>query len=84
MRAKSSVKNQGRIYTPEFIVKNILDLANYKDDILEKNIIDNSCGDGAFLRDVVIRYCNAFLSENKNLEELRKQLQKYIIQMQGP
>ena len=25
MRAKSSVKNQGRIYTPEFIVKNILD-----------------------------------------------------------
>ena len=78
IKVKSSVKNQGRIYTPEFIVKNILDLANYKNDILEKNIIDNSCGDGAFLEEVVNRYCESFLSQNKNLAELKKQLQKYI------
>jgi len=78
IKTKLSVKNQGRIYTPEFIVKNILDLANYKGDILEKNIIDNSCGDGAFLKEVVNRYCESFLSQNKNLEELRGQLQKYI------
>lgn len=78
IKTKSIVKNQGRIYTPEFIVKNILDLVNYKNDILEKNIIDNSCGDGAFLKEVVNRYCESFLSQNKNLAELKKQLQKYI------
>jgi adenine-specific DNA-methyltransferase len=78
IKTKLSVKNQGRIYTPEFIVKNILNLANYKDDILEKSIIDNSCGDGAFLKEVVNRYCQSFLRQNKNLEELRRQLQKYI------
>ena len=78
IKIKSSVKNQGRIYTPNFIVKNILDLSGYQNDILKKNIIDNSCGDGAFLQEVVNRYCESFLVQNKNLEELREQLQKYI------
>ncbi|MEK7664677.1 MAG: N-6 DNA methylase [Patescibacteria group bacterium] len=84
-KIKSSVKNQGRIYTPRFIVENILDLASYKDDILKKNIIDNSCGDGAFLKEIVNRYCKVFLSQNENLEELRNQLQKYIhgIEIEG-
>ena len=70
IKTKSSVKNQGRIYTPEFIVRNILDLANYKGDILEKNIIDNSCGDGAFLKEVINRYCESFLSQSKDLIRL--------------
>ncbi|MFH1457151.1 MAG: N-6 DNA methylase [Patescibacteria group bacterium] len=79
-KSKSSVKNQGRIYTPDFIVKNILDLVDYKDGILEKNIIDNSCGDGAFLIEIVDRYCSAFFAKNKKVDigELKKHLHKYI------
>ena len=77
---KSSVKNLGRIYTPNFIVKNILDLANYKDDILEKNIIDNSCGDGAFLIEIVNRYCRAYLAKDKksDIKILKKHLENFI------
>lgn len=74
-----SVKNQGRIYTPRFIVENILDLVGYSDDIIEKNIIDNSCGDGAFLIKVVDRYCKTFLNKNKkDIKKLKGQLEKYI------
>lgn len=78
---ESSIKNQGKIYTPDFIVNNILDLADYRGDVvLGKNVIDNSCGDGAFLREIVDRYCSAFLSKNKrpNLKELKTHLEKYI------
>lgn len=79
--SKNSVKKQGKIYTPDFIVNNILDLADYKGEIvLKKNIIDNSCGNGAFLREIVSRYCSAFLKKNKkpNLKELRTHLEKYV------
>jgi len=77
-KQKLIIKNQGRIYTPSFIVENILDLANYKDKILEKNVVDNSCGDGAFLIEIVRRYCKAFLKNNSNINELKKHLERYI------
>ena len=76
----NDIKNNGRIYTPVFIVTNILDLANYKNDILEKNIIENSCGDGAFLIEIVKRYCDIFIKKyGKNKKDLlKKHLEKYI------
>ena len=79
-KEKKYIKNKGRIYTPDFIVDNILDLAGYKKDVLNKHIIDNSCGDGAFLAEIVKRYCKDFISKygkNKTLL-LKKHLEKYI------
>lgn len=75
-----NVKNNGRIYTPSFIVENILDLAGYQGNILEKHIIDNSCGDGAFLIEVVKRYCTSFTKKHdtKKPKELTLQLEQYI------
>lgn len=79
-KIESGIKNQGKIYTPVFIVNNILDLTGYRGNILKKNVIDNSCGDGAFLKEVVHRYCSAFLKKNKmpNPKELKTHLEKYI------
>ena len=75
-------KRFGQIYTPEFLVKDILDFAGYKSDenILEKHVIDNSCGDGAFLLEVVRRYCKAYsqLHGKKQRKKLSLQLHKYI------
>ena len=48
-------KHKGRVYTPEYIVKIILDMSHYTDNVLEKHVIDNSCGDGAFLCEIVNR-----------------------------
>ncbi|MCL2350113.1 MAG: SAM-dependent methyltransferase [Defluviitaleaceae bacterium] len=56
----SNKKTKGRVYTPNYIVNNILDLCGYEGEgILDKHVIDNSCGDGAFLVEVVRRFCAA-------------------------
>ena len=70
-------KAYGRVYTPQYLVKLILDCTGYTtyDSIVEKHIIDNSCGDGAFLIEVVKRYCECF---DGTSEELKKHLQTYI------
>lgn len=74
-----SVKKNGRVYTPKNIVNEILNSTNYYGkNILEKHIIDNSCGDGAFLKEIVKRYCDEYLLESDNLLGLKKQLEKYI------
>lgn len=45
-----AVKKHGRVYTPNFLVCTILDFGGYHSKkILRKHVIDNSCGDGAFL-----------------------------------
>ncbi len=72
-------KENGRIYTPVYIVNNILDLSNYYGkSILKKHIIDNSCGDGAFLCKIVERYCTVAIDNNMTLSELKNDLEIYI------
>lgn len=78
-KSTSIIKERGRIYTPKFIVRNILDIAKYNTNIIGKNIIDNSCGDGAFLIEIVKRYCDSFTKTyGKNNELLKSHLEKYI------
>lgn len=76
---KNPKKFRGRIYTPKYIVNNILDMAHYYGTaILGKHIIDNSCGDGAFLCEIVERYCQVATENEVNAFELKKQLETYI------
>ncbi len=83
MKAKalaiSTEKLSGQFYTPEFIVNNVLDLSGYYGQtILKKHVIDNSCGDGAFLIAIADRYCREFLKNNDNLNELSEELSIFI------
>lgn len=76
---KNVVKSRGKVYTPNHIVKNVCDLANYKSgNINKKHVIDNSCGDGAFLDEIVERYILDYLMVDNDLLELKKQLETYI------
>ena len=74
------VKNMGGVYTPSSIVREMLDyLAFAGTDILSKHIMENSCGDGAFLSEIVHRYCKAFTSvANNDLARLKHDLETYI------
>ncbi len=76
------VKQNGSVYTPEYLVQSILDYTGYYGDkILEKHVIDNSCGDGAFLKEIVKRYSTEYLKINNNIfaiEGLKNDLEKYI------
>ena len=74
------IKHYGQIFTPEYLVDNILDTASYQGmDILQKHCMDNSCGDGAFLCKIISRYAAAYLSQNPaNLVGLKHELETYI------
>lgn len=57
----NKTKENGVVYTPNYIVKLILDQTEYEGNkILGKHVIDNSCGDGAFLVEIVNRYMQEF------------------------
>lgn len=73
-------KNLGQIFTPEYLVRDILDIANYQtsSDILGKHVIDNSCGDGAFLVEVVQRYYNAAKEAGIGIAVIKRELETYI------
>ncbi len=72
-------KNIGQVFTPQYIVEEMLDYSGYLNkNILQKHVIDNSCGDGAFLRIIVKRYCEEALKENISLDQLKNELEKYI------
>ena len=74
-----AVKQHGRVYTPNYLVKVILDFGGYdKPTILKKHVIDNSCGDGAFLTEIVRRYCAFFLTQKQDLSKLKHELETYI------
>ncbi len=75
----NSVKHHGRVYTPDYLVRTILDFGNYNGkDIVGKHVIDNSCGDGAFLKEIVKRYCSVFLEHNSDLPKLKSDLETHI------
>ncbi|MDR0485203.1 MAG: N-6 DNA methylase [Elusimicrobiota bacterium] len=75
----NAIKTSGKVYTPSFIVGNMLDFIGYSGkQILKKHIIDNSCGDGAFLIGIVERYCKEFLKQSGNLKKLKTELENYI------
>jgi len=72
-------KHIGQVFTPEYIVTEMLDYIGYFGNaILEKHIIDNSCGDGAFLRVVVSRYVDAALSKGLSTETIKEHLSTHI------
>jgi adenine-specific DNA-methyltransferase len=74
MQTKHKIKNEGQIFTPAYLVSDMLDFARYRGyEILNKHIMENSCGDGAFLTEIVCRYCSVFPRES-----LKSELETFI------
>lgn len=73
-----NIKHSGQVFTPDYLVDNILDIAGYTKDILNKHIIDNSCGDGAFLCNIVSRYISRCVIKNISTDIIRNDLETYI------
>lgn len=81
MPINKKVKTKGVVYTPSFWVDIILDQAGYYGkEILQKHVIDNSCGNGVFLKEIVKRYIEVYFIHNteNNLERLKNELETYI------
>ncbi len=70
---------KGQIFTPSFLVKEMLDIASYQGrEILQKHVMDNSCGDGAFLCEAVRRYCFQYQALHGGNSGLKEGLEKFI------
>ena len=72
-------KVKGQVFTPAVMVSAMLDWCGYYgSQILGRHVADNSCGDGAFLVQVVCRYLEAARAEGLNDMTIRRHLQIYI------
>ena len=73
------IKHRGKIFTPDYLVEDILDQGHYfSGNINKKHAIDNSCGDGQFMIHIVDRYCKDFLTRNNDLKSLKNELETFI------
>ena len=72
-------KTLGQVFTPDWIVIEILDLVGFKDEnILNNKIIDPACGDGAFLKIIVKRIIEKGQDLNYSINEIKKQLEETV------
>ena len=72
-------KQAGQVFTPLYLVCDILNAAGYvENNIRKKHIIDNSCGNGAFLSVIVQRYIIDFMKESNDATLLKSELETYI------
>lgn len=73
------VKHSGQVFTPDYLVTFILDEAGYRGQgILRRHCIDNSCGDGAFLCEIVRRYCTEYTKIHGSTQGLQAEVRHYI------
>ena len=68
-------KSLGQVYTPDWIVDEILENVGYgAERILTSTILEPSCGDGAFLKRIV----SLFMQEAKKKKLSEKQIKQKI------
>jgi adenine-specific DNA-methyltransferase len=72
-------KTLGQVFTPTWIVNEILDLVGYNNDsILDKYILEPSSGNGVFLTEIVGRYIDVCKSKKIKTNQIIEWLEKYI------
>lgn len=73
------IKELGQTFTPRYFVEGMLNIIGYNGkEILCKHIMDNSCGDGAFLCSIVDRYCHVGLCNGLPIGIISDDLEAYI------
>lgn len=72
-------KTLGQVFTPLWIVDEILDLVGYNNEtILDKYILEPSSGDGVFMLEIVKRYIDFSIKKKIAKQEIAKNIEKYI------
>lgn len=53
VKSKQRVKDHGEVFTPDFIVNDMLDLVKNETDRIESRFLEPACGDGNFLAPIL-------------------------------
>lgn len=64
-------KRKCQIFTPKENVMQLLDWIGYRRNLYGKKIIENSCGDGQILIEIVHRYIKDCIRNNMNLNQIK-------------
>ena len=72
------LKEKYQIFTPADIVYEMLELANYKGKLFGKKVLENSCGNGEFLVQIVVRYVESCIDIGLSKEEIKTGLENDI------
>lgn len=75
---EENYRNLCQVFTPIANVKELLDWCEYKDDLYGKKIMENSCGDGHILQEVVRRYIKDCLKKDFPSNKIQKGLNNDI------
>lgn len=76
---KNKEKKLGQINTPDRLVQQMLDFGGYSGNkILGKHVLDNSCGNGQFLSEIVQRYIREAVSNKYSVKKISDELSEYI------
>ena len=79
MRGGKKMKGANcQIFTPEKYVKKLLKLINYKSDIYGKDFLENSCGEGNILIEVVERYIKDCKRKKISKHDIKRGLENDI------
>ena len=83
---EENYRNLCQVFTPTENVKQLLDWCGYTDNLYGKKIIENSCGDGSILKEVVRRYIEDCLKTGISKPEIEKGLSNdiYAIEYDEP
>ncbi len=70
--------NNCKIFTPQSYVAELLDIAGYRKELFGKSVLENSCGDGNILKEIVRRYIKDSLERGYDLQKIRDGLETDI------
>ncbi len=58
IKSKSRIRNHGEVFTPDFIIENMLDLVKQETERIESRFLEPACGEGNFLIKILERKLN--------------------------
>lgn len=70
--------NNCKIFTPHEYVTELLDIIGYKNKLYGKSVLENSCGDGRILIEIVRRYIISALKEKLEPDDIIRGLERDI------
>jgi len=60
-KSKKRIRDHGEVFTPDFIVNDMLDLVKNETERIESRFLEPACGDGNFLIEVIERKMNVVI-----------------------